>query len=47
MFSVEQRKIAMRFPDEVLFALAEYIYALQPPVNPNLNDPPIAEGEGL
>ena len=34
-----QRNIRMRFSDELLFALAEYILSLKPPPNPNRNDP--------
>lgn len=45
MFSDTQRRIVVRFPDDVLFALAEYIYSLQPPPNPNLSDPRAAAGE--
>jgi hypothetical protein len=34
----EGRRINGRFPDEVLFALAQYVFALEPPENPNPND---------
>jgi len=45
MLSDAQRTIHVRWPDEVLFALAQYIYALQPPPNPNRRDERAAEGE--
>jgi hypothetical protein len=35
MLSDAQRKVRVRWPDELLFALAQYIYSLQPPLNPN------------
>ncbi|MGH9631170.1 MAG: hypothetical protein ACRD7E_22935, partial [Bryobacteraceae bacterium] len=44
LFSGPQRKITSRYPDEVLFALAEYIYSLQPPPNPNRQNPRIEHG---
>jgi mono/diheme cytochrome c family protein len=47
MFTAEQRRIHFRFPDEVLFALGQYIYALEPPANPNLADSRIAAGEAI
>ncbi len=45
MLTDAQRKIPSRASDEALYALAMYIYSLQPPVNPNLSDPRIADGE--
>jgi hypothetical protein len=39
MLTDEGRRIRYRFPDETLFALAQYIFSLQPPRNPNLGDP--------
>jgi Di-haem oxidoreductase, putative peroxidase len=33
-----QRRVFYRMPDELLFALAQYLFALEPPVNPNAND---------
>lgn len=45
MFSDAQRKIRFRYPDEVLFALAQYVYSLQPPPNPNLHDARIGQGQ--
>jgi mono/diheme cytochrome c family protein len=44
MLTDEGRRIVYRFPDEVLFALAQYIYSLEPPPNPNLGDPRAAAG---
>ena len=41
----KQRQVRLRFPDELLFALAQYIYSLQPPQNPNQNDPRIRVGK--
>ena len=43
VLSAKGRRIVYRFPDELLFALAQYIYSLQPPPNPNpetLTPPP-------
>lgn len=40
-----QRTIEFRFPDELLFALAQYLYSLQPPTNPNASDARIATGK--
>jgi hypothetical protein len=40
-----QRKMHARWPDEVLYALAQYIYSLQPPPNPNRRDDLAAAGE--
>ncbi|MBI3652320.1 MAG: hypothetical protein HY231_14965 [Acidobacteria bacterium] len=33
--TAEQRRLIMRFSDEALYALGKYIYALEPPANPN------------
>ena len=41
----EQRHVASRAPDEALYALAMFIYSLEPPVNPNRNEPGIADGQ--
>jgi hypothetical protein len=35
ILSDAQRKVLYRSPDEALYALAEYIYSLKPPPNPN------------
>jgi mono/diheme cytochrome c family protein len=45
ILSDKQRTISFRFPDEVLFALGEYIYSLKPPDNPNAGDPRIGDGK--
>ena len=47
MFTDAQRRIEFRFPDELLFALAEYIYSLQPPPNPNAGDERIEAGKAV
>lgn len=36
-----------RYSDDVLFALAMYIYSLQPPPSPYLNDPLAADGKRI
>jgi hypothetical protein len=38
MLTDRGRRILYRFPDELLFALAEYIYSLDPPPNPYFSD---------
>jgi hypothetical protein len=45
MFTDAQRQIVFRFSDDVLFALAEFLFSLQPPPNPNRGDSRIAAGE--
>jgi hypothetical protein len=45
MLSDDQRRIRARWPDEVLYALAQYIYSLRPPPNPNPRDALSQEGE--
>jgi hypothetical protein len=45
MLTDKGRRILYRFPDEPLFALAEYIYSLEPPQNPNVGDPRAAAGK--
>ena len=42
-----QRRIPFRAPDEALYAMALYIYSLQPPPNPNRPDARIAAGEAI
>jgi mono/diheme cytochrome c family protein len=44
MLTDEQRKISSRLPDEALYALAQYIYSLEPPANPNKSDPRATDG---
>jgi len=47
MLSDTQRRIPFRAPDEALYALALYLYSLQPPPNPNLSDPRISTGQQI
>ncbi|MBX9599776.1 MAG: c-type cytochrome [Bryobacteraceae bacterium] len=41
------RRPGLRVPDEALFALALYLYSLQPPANPNVFDARAAAGQKL
>lgn len=43
----EQRRIASRATDEALYALAVYIYSLQPPPNPNTANPNVPAGQKI
>ena len=45
MLSDEQRVIPSRPPDEALYALAQYLYSLKPPNNPNASAPRVPAGE--
>ena len=45
MLSDAQRTVPMRAPDDALYALAQYIYALQPPSNPHASDPRVPAGQ--
>lgn len=45
MWAEHQRSIHVRWPDEVLYALAQYICSLQPPPNPNRRDELAVLGE--
>jgi hypothetical protein len=47
MLTDDQRKIRIRWPDEVLYALSQYIYSLQPPPNPNKRDEQAIDGEKI
>ncbi len=40
-----QRRILYKIPDDQAFALTQYIFALEPPRNPNLVDPRTAAGK--
>src|SRR4029079_2273685 len=42
-----QRKIFYRMPDDLLFALAEYLFSLESPPNPNIGDPRAAAGRAV
>jgi hypothetical protein len=44
-FTDEQRRILYRYDDAVLFAVAQYIYSLQPPPNPHKWDDRAAVGQ--
>jgi hypothetical protein len=44
ILSDAQRTILYKFPDALAFALGQYIFALEPPKNPNLGDPRAAAG---
>jgi mono/diheme cytochrome c family protein len=41
----DQRKIDQKLPDPMAYALAQYLFSLEPPANPNLNDPRAARGK--
>ncbi len=47
MLTDEQRHVPFRAPDETLYALAMFIYSLEPPANPNRDKPGIADGQGV
>jgi mono/diheme cytochrome c family protein len=40
-----QRRIAYRISDEVAFAIAQYLFSLEPPPNPNSREPRAAAGK--
>ena len=42
-----QRRVAARAPDELLYAMTQYLYSLRPPPNPNLSDPRIPIGQQI
>jgi hypothetical protein len=44
MLDAAQRKMHLRWPDEVLYALSQYVYSLQPPPNPNPREELAEEG---
>jgi hypothetical protein len=45
MLSAQQRKIEYNIPDDIAYALVQYIYSLEPPPNPNLGDARIPAGK--
>jgi len=47
MLTDEQRKIPSRLPDEALYALARYIYSLEPPLSPQKFDERAAAGQTI
>ncbi|HZO52975.1 MAG TPA: hypothetical protein VFB63_09670, partial [Bryobacteraceae bacterium] len=47
LLTPEQRRVPFRYSDETLYALAQYIYSLEPPENPNRRDPRAEAGEKI
>jgi hypothetical protein len=47
MLTEKGRRIAYRFQDELVHALAQYIYSLEQPPNPNLGDPRAVAGRNI
>ena len=47
MLSDAQRRVPMRAPDDALYALAQYLYSLEPPPNPNASEPRVAAGQQI
>jgi hypothetical protein len=47
MLTDAQRKIPFRASDAALYAMAQYIYSLQPPPNPNLSDSRVPAGQRI
>ena len=45
MLTDEQRRVPFRAPDETLYALAMFLYSLQPPPNPYQNHPNVGAGQ--
>ena len=45
MLTDQQRRVPFRAPDEALYAMAMFIYSLEPPANPNRSASGIADGE--
>jgi mono/diheme cytochrome c family protein len=45
MLTEKGHRILYRFPDELLFALGQYLFSLEPPPNPNRDDPRTSAGE--
>ena len=45
MLTDAQRRILYKLPDELAFALVQYLYSLEPPANPNLGDARAAAGK--
>jgi hypothetical protein len=44
-FTADQRRILYRYDDAVLYAITQYVYSLQPPLNPNVFDDRAARGQ--
>jgi hypothetical protein len=47
LLAANQRKMFFHWPDELLYALAQYVYSLQPPPNPNPRNDLAIKGEGV
>ncbi len=47
MLSDKQRRIYFHYPDELLYALAQYIYSLEPPTNPYKSDSRAPAGKAV
>jgi CxxC motif-containing protein (DUF1111 family) len=47
LLPADAQRVQARFPDEALYALALYIYSLQPPPNPNPFDENARAGQAL
>jgi hypothetical protein len=39
-----RRTVSSKIPDDMAYALAQYLFSLEPPANPNLNDPRAVRG---
>jgi hypothetical protein len=46
-FTQQQRRLSFRLNDEALYALGKYLYALEPPPNPNKPNPLTARGKKI
>jgi CxxC motif-containing protein (DUF1111 family) len=47
MLADAQRRIVYKIPDEIAFAIAQYVYSLEPPPNPNATDTWAAAGQQI
>jgi mono/diheme cytochrome c family protein len=47
MLTVAQRRITYKIPDDLAYAMTQYIYSLRPPPNPNKPDARSATGEKI
>lgn len=47
LLTAAQRRVRVRWPDETLYALSQYLYSLQPPVNPNPRNELSAQGRNV
>ena len=45
MLRDDQRRISYKIPDHVAYGLAQYLFSLEPPANPNVNDPRAVRGK--